>query len=142
MPHYRYDALNAELGEIRLLKLLPGEFSSEIYLQLITQPLTETVQLRYDALSYTWGSTQTSALVFVGENTLDITQSLAEALPYLRYPDKSRVLWIDAMCINQRDIVERSQQVKRMAMIYSKAERVVVWLGLESNDTPSRIGML
>jgi hypothetical protein len=142
MPHYRYDALNAELGEIRLLKLLPGEFSSEIHLQLITQPLTETVQLRYDALSYTWGSTQTSALVFVGENTLDITQSLAEALPYLRYPDKSRVLWIDAMCINQRDIVERSQQVKRMAMIYSKAERVVVWLGLESNDTPSRIGML
>jgi hypothetical protein len=128
MPHYRYDALNAELGEIRLLKLLPGEFSSEIYLQLITQPLTETVQLRYDALSYTWGSTQTSALVFVGENTLDITQSLAEALPYLRYPDKSRVLWIDAMCINQRDIVERSQQVKRMAMIHPQPH----WNALES----------
>lgn len=64
-----------------------------------------------------------------------MTQNLACALSYLRYQDSERVLWIDAICANQKDLQERSQQVKRMASIYSIAQRVVVWLGEEESDS-------
>jgi hypothetical protein len=45
------------------------------------------------------------------------------------------VFWIDAICVNQQDLVERSQQVQRMADIFSKVARVIIWLGLETPDT-------
>jgi hypothetical protein len=49
--------------------------------------------------------------------------------------DKPRVLWIDAICVDQQNLKERGQQVKRMADIFSRAKRVVVWLGPESNSS-------
>jgi hypothetical protein len=70
-----------------------------------------------------------------GYDTLSVTQNLSQALPYLRYEDKSRALWIDAICVNQQDLQERSQQVKRMAEIYSKATRVIAWLGPATETT-------
>ncbi len=70
-----------------------------------------------------------------GYKTLYITRNLAEALPYLRYKGKPRVLWIDAICVNQTNLEERSRQVTRMVNIYSKAARVIVWLGFESENT-------
>jgi len=60
---------------------------------------------------------------------VEATQNLAAALVDLRYPAEPRVLWIDAICINQKDKSERSSQVARMADIYRLADRVVVWLG-------------
>ncbi|KAJ4984360.1 hypothetical protein SVAN01_10133 [Stagonosporopsis vannaccii] len=38
-------------------------------------------------------------------------------------------LWVDAICINQSNIPERTSQVRMMREIYSKADCVVVWLG-------------
>ncbi len=66
--------------------------------------------------------------IFVGSSgyyTLAVIQNLAEALPYLRLEDRSRTLWIDAICVNQSDIAERTSQVKKMADIFSKVIRVV-----------------
>ena len=42
-----------------------------------------------------------------------------------------RMLWIDAICINQFDLVEREQQVGNMHKIYRDCMRVVVYLGPE-----------
>ncbi len=67
--------------------------------------------------------------------TLAVTQNLATALRYLRYGDRPRVLWIDAICVNQKNLPERSQQVARMVDIFSLSNRVVVWLGPESHDS-------
>lgn len=95
--------------------------------------------LDYDALSYVWGSPDNPVTVFVRptENTdalfsLQIQRSLAVALRALRYHDKARTLWVDALCINQSDTNERDVQITRMADIYSLAPRVVVWLGPRS----------
>ncbi|KAI1802000.1 HET-domain-containing protein [Daldinia bambusicola] len=55
--------------------------------------------------------------------------NLADAMRHLRYEDRSRVVWIDALCINQEDLAERGEQVKRMGLIYTLARRVVAWLG-------------
>ncbi|CAO2652387.1 Nn.00g006700.m01.CDS01, partial [Neocucurbitaria sp. VM-36] len=60
---------------------------------------------------------------------MPITQNLELALRSLRLKEGSRLLWIDAICINQSDIYERNQQVERMAPIYSCAQNVVIWLG-------------
>ena len=60
---------------------------------------------------------------------LHVTPNLHSALEQLRLPDQSRVLWIDAICINQGDTSERNQQVSYMAEIYQKAAHVCIWLG-------------
>ena len=60
---------------------------------------------------------------------------LAAALSQLRRPDKSRLLWVDALCINQADVGERQSQVERMTDIYRYAAKVIVWLGSEAEDS-------
>lgn len=91
---------------------------------------------RFEALSYTWGGTQGTHLIHhVDGSTLNIGQNLYNALQDLRMAFQPRVIWIDAISINQNWEEERNQQVKRMRHIYSRASRVIVWLGPESQDS-------
>ncbi|TKA70324.1 hypothetical protein B0A55_09631 [Friedmanniomyces simplex] len=71
-----------------------------------------------------------------------ITQNLYRALWQLRLPDRSRRLWVDAICINQYDVTERSQGVSMMRQIYSGAQRVDVWLGPCDESTADAIALL
>ncbi|RKK85082.1 hypothetical protein BFJ69_g1783 [Fusarium oxysporum] len=73
-------------------------------------------------------------LTVCGTKTLSITESLHEALWHLRKPDEDRVLWVDALCIDQTNIKERGHQVSRMGEIYKKADKVIVWLGYLSGN--------
>jgi hypothetical protein len=70
---------------------------------------------------------------------MDIACNLLDALRRLRSTSKSRLLWIDAICINQRNLDERAEQVPLMGKIYSGASKVVVWVGEE--DDASRVAM-
>jgi hypothetical protein len=74
--------------------------------------------------------------------TLSITQNLSTALRYLRKPATNRVVWIDAICINQDDIHERSLEVARMGFIYNKARQVIVWLGPHTENSELAIETL
>ena len=135
---YQYSPLNEGAQEIRLMTLFPETVSSEIRVSLEIVPFTKDHVHDFEALSYAWGSAENLVDIIIGASgheVLSITQNLAEALPYLRYEDRSRVLWIDAICVNQQDLEERSRQVERMADIFAKASRVVVWLGPESSDS-------
>jgi hypothetical protein len=126
---YEYLPLNEEASHIRLLTLLPGKFSTKIHIDLHIEQLTTERRPRYEALSYVWGSTQDLIDIFIGPSTqytIGVTQNLASALRYHRYQDRERVLWVDAICVNQKDLQERSKQVKRMANIYTMANRVLV----------------
>ncbi|KAF5640054.1 uncharacterized protein FTJAE_4601 [Fusarium tjaetaba] len=87
----------------------------------------------YEALSYAWGSSGDQATIAVNNTTLQVTQNLKDALTYLRHDSKPRPLWIDAICINQSDVDERSSQVRLMGRIYSSASCVISWLGLEDD---------
>jgi hypothetical protein len=139
---YQYLPLEEGAGEIRLLYLLPGPFSSPVRVVLVSNPFSPDAPPQFEALSYTWGSAENPFDIFVGSSachTLAVTQNLAEALPYFRLEDRSRTLWIDAICVNQSGMAERTDQVKRMADIYSKATRVVVWLGPASADSSMAI---
>ena len=85
---------------------------------------------RYEALSYTWGaSTEGHTILLNGGVPINVTDNLYQALRRLRYVSKVRTLWVDALCINQADTVERADQVGQMGLIYKAATCVNVWLG-------------
>lgn len=92
---------------------------------------------QYEALSYVWGHTTSPGVVFMGPDrrTIPITGNLDIAIRHLRYTDRARVLWIDALCIDQQNIEERGRQVAYMTHIYWSTPRVVVWLGPEADDS-------
>jgi hypothetical protein len=68
-------------------------------------------------------------------STIAVRPNLLVALQYLRHLENIRTLWIDAICINQEDLRERSTEVSRMGSIYHNAKRVVIWLGPEADDS-------
>lgn len=101
----------------------------------------DVFQPKYEALSYTWGSSDNPQTVHVDDSlshqptTLLIGQNLACAIRHLRYSDRPRTLWVDAICINQDDIQERGNQVACMGHIYSLASRVIAWLGPQTSNS-------
>jgi len=138
MLPYRYAALplSAAGKYTRLLRLSPGEFSDDLHVELDQVLLDGTTN--YEALSYVWGSTAHPVSVLVGpsrEHIISVTQYLAIALRHLRYAHQSRTLWVDAVCIDQSNLQERSYQVTLMSDIYRAACRVVVWLGPEEDGS-------
>ncbi|KAI1857576.1 uncharacterized protein JN550_013145 [Neoarthrinium moseri] len=84
-------------------------------------------EVSYIALSYEWGSPDFSESVIVNNVTYPITANLFGALKALQSLTDATYLWVDALCINQHDQIEKSIQVRRMKNIYQKASRVVAW---------------
>ena len=106
MAPYQYSPLNEEAGEIRLVTLHPGPLNPEIYVALQNETLAKTNAPVFGALSYTWGSMENLHDIHVGpsgNDVLSVTRNLAVALPYLQYAEKVRVLWSNAMCIDQKN---------------------------------------
>jgi hypothetical protein len=94
----------------------------------------ETVSLKdkpsYEALSYEWGNPgSNSPRIKINESLVSVRDNLWWALYHLRQTNKMRAIWIDALSINQDDILERNHQVAQMKNIYSQAARVVAWIG-------------
>jgi hypothetical protein len=83
----------------------------------------------FTALSYTWGSPEGQKSILVNGYSINITPNLHAGLTHIRQKQSNRILWIDALCINQEDFHERSRQVPLMRDIYMVAEDVLVWLG-------------
>lgn len=99
--------------------------------------LAEAGPFWYTALSYTWGAPIFNDQFCLENNIiLQITSSLASALKHLRSKTDSVFLWIDQICINQADILEKQHQIPLMGMIYSHATNTVIWLGDEGDDNP------
>ncbi|PMD45594.1 hypothetical protein L207DRAFT_382181, partial [Hyaloscypha variabilis F] len=119
---------------IRLLTLCPGSFDDLIRTTLSIIDLKAGPR-PYEALAYAWGDQHYTRQIFVDGRSHPITQSLYEALNYLRYVDKERVIWVDSVCINMADVEERSHQVIMMRDIYLSSASVLVWLGVQSDDS-------
>jgi hypothetical protein len=73
---------------------------------------------------------------------MQVRRNLADALRHLRLVDTHRVLWVDAVCINQRNMVERSREVTRMGLIYHQARKVVAWLGMSTSGSGQALAAL
>ncbi|KAK7743526.1 hypothetical protein SLS53_004060 [Cytospora paraplurivora] len=124
-----YSPIDSSKEKIRVIHLLPGEFDDEINIELATICLIIDPPPHYDALSYVWGTAQSRTPALVNGKAFTITSNLDVALRYFRDKVVEKVLWVDAVCINQGDNVEKGPQVQLMGQIYSKAAQVLIWLG-------------
>ena len=148
MAHHTFDALGdlfypprvyPDLGlrRIRVLRIGRQYQSNAPRLQdEISCTMTELSlddvddQLTFDAISYAWGDWTDSRTITVNGHRLAVTKNLDEALHLFREDySVERYLWVDAICVNQRNSDERSRQVAMMGEIYRLARTVRVWLG-------------
>jgi hypothetical protein len=137
---YRYRRLNYELGqEVRLLILYPAEDGENLTSDIVHVNLADKPV--YEALSYTWSTQEGDSSMSqsirnreTGE-MIAITKNCDAALRCLRRKGRKRVLWVDAISIDQADVSERSHQVKFMSTIYSSASQVLMFLGHRSQST-------
>src|SRR6266536_627208 len=125
---------------VRLLHLAPGTGDDPISAHLSVFALTDSPP--YEALSYVWGHSGDHEPIEVNSNTVLITKNLRAALARVRYADQPRVLWADAICINQRNIKERGHHVGFMGAIYSQAKRVLVCLGRDEDGRAREVAEL
>jgi len=123
-----YEPINTESKEIRLLRL-SARYSPGLpaLCEIFHSSLDDNPQ--YEALSYSWGDAELRDAIIVNDHPASVTVNLARALEDIRFDGRTRILWVDALCIDQKNIKERNHQVKHMGSIYQKAERVVVWVG-------------
>ena len=130
---YHYKPLHGNDDFTRLIVLEPS-ISSEAPLLCSLHTVKETIN--YDAVSYAWeGQTPCSAhRLFIDRfnQYLEITANVEKILRALRHPTLRRHIWIDAVCINQKDTNEKNIQVRQMSKIYSRAAKVVIWLNLST----------
>ncbi|KAF2968947.1 hypothetical protein GQX73_g4617 [Xylaria multiplex] len=122
-----------EPTEFRLVRLLPENMS--IIKCEVLHTSFEAEPEKYIAVSYTWGDTEPNVKIHLDGCSFYITSNLYGTLKRLRKRRGSVTIWVDALCINQRDEIERSQQVALMTQIYGQAESVVAWLGPELDNS-------
>jgi hypothetical protein len=122
-----YRPLNKDNNEIRLLKIMPGHPNATIRCSIYHVSLDDSPSI-YTALSYCWGDRSGLARIYVDDHPVKVTLNLKAALRQLR---RQGIMWawVDALCINQNNTKERSQQVLRIAEIYSRAKDTIAWLG-------------
>ncbi|RFU80233.1 heterokaryon incompatibility [Trichoderma arundinaceum] len=144
---HHYQPLDHIHREIRLLELLPGKPGSRIAARLLTVSLND--EPVYDALSYCWGAPRPTYDIFIHTNSHEdghhdqneecsysdestvsfpVGRNLRKALDDLRHQDEARLIWTDAICINQRDNLEKGHQIRLMEEIYTRARVVCAWL--------------
>lgn len=157
-PYFIYAPLNDKY-EIRLLTIQPGVRESIIEgsLHVVTIGLLRdrfrtrnkrnwlhraAVRInptpQYETMSYCWGDPAKRIAIRLDGKEFSITAEAAAALREARRADWSRVIWIDSICINQRDDVERSQQVGLMADIYTFSTGNLIFLGEDQTNMAGR----
>ncbi|KAI1745488.1 heterokaryon incompatibility protein-domain-containing protein [Xylaria scruposa] len=124
-------------GHARFLRRVP-QSNDELIFDFISLPVSDTEDgEKFIAISYCWGDLPPDrVLVLADGSTIPITAKVIHILQEIIHRTQSDVIWIDAICINQQDPIEKSDQIFLMTNIYHSAESVEIWLdaGQSSRD--------
>ncbi|KAL5316202.1 hypothetical protein ACEPPN_015247 [Leptodophora sp. 'Broadleaf-Isolate-01'] len=131
---FPYVDLDSSKKEIRLVTILPAK-SPTIQVACELSHGFSGDPLKYEALSYCWGSIHNPIAILLDNREFYVTRNLHEALCQFRLQDKPRTLWIDAICINQQSIPERNSQVLLMRTIYIRSSTTLIWIGPAFKDS-------
>ncbi|KAH7330418.1 heterokaryon incompatibility protein-domain-containing protein [Rhexocercosporidium sp. MPI-PUGE-AT-0058] len=140
-----YRALDSANHEIRVLDILPGEPGSPISCAVRHTRLLQPDKIPYTALSYVWGKASITTPITFNGSSFPVTVNLASALNHVRSQTEIVTFWADALCINQKDNVEKSAQVAMMGDIYRGGMETCIWLGEEGDGSDlamDRIGQM
>lgn len=122
---FEYSRLPA--GAIRLMRVLPD--TQDRILRFEIGNFGRALAPPYTAVSYTWGDEEATELIYLNRRPFSVRPNLWGCLYYLR-SDAWKYIWVDAICIDQRNVGEKTEQVGAMGSTYSHAAHVSVWLGL------------
>jgi hypothetical protein len=150
LKHYRYDHLKDPSSDLRLIGIHPDRSIEEVSCYMHTYAIDDCPS--YEALSYAWGDDSQKSVIrldsqggSVMPDLFEVTLNLHAALLHLRKRQTGQashlrmLVWIDALCIDQKNVEERNEQVQRMKSIYEKAKRVIVYLGGYDEPTDKSI---
>ncbi|PMD31719.1 heterokaryon incompatibility, partial [Hyaloscypha variabilis F] len=117
--------------EIRLFELLPGDGQNQVEGRFVRHSLKDTSTV-YEALSYSWSDASVTSPIKIDDDfELHVPARLEVTLQDLQSPSTSRLIWIDAICIDQSSTSEKVHRIGMMREIYALAEKVIVWLDLQ-----------
>jgi hypothetical protein len=160
IPTFVYRPLEEQ--QIRILEIFPGSENYPISRSL--RPSDFGSGAKYEAVSYSWGtgSSARNLTILIDGCSIQVTANLKAALKVFRReilsslgedngdlneiskqlqkvatddPSLKRLLWMDALCINQQDNDKRNHQIQLMRTVYSQSIKLVVWLGEKSDDS-------
>lgn len=138
---YEGQDIDLKQDHIRLLTLLPGSRGDPIVCTSAIVSLSDKPV--YTALSYVWGDPiNRLSIQFNAVLEFPITRNLHVALTYLRDETSPKVLWVDALCINQDHANEKPHQIQLMGEIYKSATETCIWLGPESDTSELAIEII
>ena len=135
IDQFEYTALNYRLKEIRLLTLSRRSqhipFEDPLMCSIDIVSLRDSSAPLYDTASYTWGESRDFSKIYINGKARMVPASAEKALKCIRLHTgtRDRVIWIDAICIDQNDFDERSQQVRIMGDIYKRSVSNLIYLG-------------
>lgn len=122
-----YQPLEKKSHQFRLLRIHPGQKDQPLNCDLFVDILKR--RMGFEALSYVWGDSEATKELQINGQPFTVRENLYGALRRLRHLSKQRILWVDAICINQEDDLEKGHQVDMMSRIYTFATTVIAWLG-------------
>lgn len=122
-------SLASEEQRIRLLTIKPGRRNSTPIECSLSSGDDLSSSLNFEALSYAWGDIQDSNEIICNDKSFLIGRNLFQALNNFRLENQERIIWVDAICIDQLNLVEKKHQIPLMPIIYQECNRVLVWLG-------------
>ena len=130
-----YNPLRDDHECIRLLRILPARSGDTVECQL-DEVETENCP-PFEALSYVWGARSASdPIIRVSGSNFQVTRNCYDAIVHLRGTETPRVVWIDAICIDQDNAQEKNAQVERLGAVYTRAQRTIIWLGVYERPIP------
>ncbi|KAF8849657.1 HET-domain-containing protein [Acephala macrosclerotiorum] len=134
-----YKPLRHKRNEIRILTILPGD---EDPIRCTLNHVALGSSPKYNALSYHWGHLTKDKTIFLDDQPFKVTTNLHAALKRFRHNQNDTRLWVDAICVNQDDLLERGRQVQLMRQTYMQAKETWVWLGAEADDSDRAVGLI
>ncbi|KAH6684749.1 heterokaryon incompatibility protein-domain-containing protein [Halenospora varia] len=142
VPKFKYAPLQNDSQphakrSIRLLEILPGKRCERVVSELKEVRLTEG--LEYEAISYCWGDPKNCSSIVCNGQDFAIPSRLEAALRTVRNPDSPRIVWADAICIDQCNETEKEQQVQLMRTIFSSARKTLIFLGDETEKREQKL---
>lgn len=130
---FAHTPLPDSMTHIRLLRILQGGFDQRVVCKLSYWPVDEAPS--HHTISYTWGDPAQTTTITINDRQMTVRQNREYALQQTYTAEKSHYIWIDAICIDQDTIQERSDQVALMGQIYKKAQCVHACVGQHAHDS-------
>ncbi|KAF7952719.1 hypothetical protein EAE96_005950 [Botrytis aclada] len=142
---YQYKPLT-ERDSIRLLVLSPSvDTTADIRCDILTTTLDKMhndIFSGYTALSYVWGDPEKKRVIYIDKEIIEVTANLDSALRDIRDPLREQALWVDAICIDQTNSTEKSNQVAQMAKFYQVARHTIIYLGESTESSILLLGVI